>query len=161
MHFGGPMMIQLLMAQNSKISLLYYDYPSLLSEPTNKNKIRLLSNFRIPPFERKIWHFNRANSVAIKRSMISFPWLQHLSLNSDPDWQVKTFTGSFLNIMATFIPNEIKKFSPRDPPWITKYLKTLLKKKNRLYKNYKRHGYKDDDKDGLMIFVLNVRMLLK
>ena len=32
-------------------------------------------NFRIPPppFERKIWHFNRANTSAIKRSMTSFP----------------------------------------------------------------------------------------
>ena len=34
-------------------------------------------NFRIPPplpFERQIWHFNGANSAAIKRCMISFPW---------------------------------------------------------------------------------------
>ena len=34
-------------------------------------------NFRIPPpplILRKIWHFNRANSCAIKRSMASFPW---------------------------------------------------------------------------------------
>ena len=35
-------------------------------------------NFRIPPpspFERKSWHFNRANTAAIKRSMTNFPWL--------------------------------------------------------------------------------------
>ena len=40
-------------------------------------------NFRIPPsppFERKNWHSNRANSAAIKKSMISFPWLQHIYL---------------------------------------------------------------------------------
>ena len=33
-------------------------------------------NFRIippPPFERKIWHFNRADSEAIKMSMANFP----------------------------------------------------------------------------------------
>ena len=35
---------------------------------------------------------------------------------------------------------------PRDPPWFTKSLKTLLKKKNRLYNNYKKHGYKEEDK---------------
>ena len=37
-------------------------------------------NFRIPPptpFERKIWHFNRANTAAIRRSMSSFPWARH------------------------------------------------------------------------------------
>ena len=45
-------------------------------------------NFRIPPpspFERKIWHFNRANKAAIKRSMTNFPWLQYLHLNTDPN----------------------------------------------------------------------------
>ena len=56
-------------------------------------------NFRIPPpppFERKIWHFNRANTAAIKRSMTSFPRLQHLNNNTDPNWQVKTYTENFL-----------------------------------------------------------------
>ena len=75
-------------------------------------------NFRIPPpppFERKIWHFNRANLAAIKKSMISFPWLQHFGVNPDTNWQVKTFTDIFLTIMSTYIPNEIKKISPVTP----------------------------------------------
>ena len=57
-------------------------------------------NFRIPPpppFERKIWHFDRANTAAIKRSMNSFPWHQHLNTNTDPKSQIKTFTHIFLN----------------------------------------------------------------
>ena len=78
--------------------------------------------------------------------MSNFPWLQHLNLNTDINWQVKTFTDIFLNIMTNFIPNESKRFVPRDPPWITKPLKTMLKRKNRLFKNYKRHGYKEEDK---------------
>ena len=81
--------------------------------------------------------------------MTSFPWLQQFS---DPNWYVKTFTDISLNIMLNFIPNEIKLNSPRDPPWITKHLKTLLRKKNRLYKNYKRHGYKAGDKIRLDAF---------
>ena len=79
-------------------------------------------NFRIPPpspFERKIWHFNRANTAAIKRSMTNFPWLQHLSLNTDPNWHVKTFIDTVLNIMSNFVPNETKRFVPLDPPWIS------------------------------------------
>ena len=54
--------------------------------------------------------------------------------------------------MSNFIPNEIKKCIPRDPPWINKSLKTLLKKKNRLFCNYKKHGYKDEDKARLSLF---------
>ena len=83
-------------------------------------------------------YFNRANTNAIKRSMNSFPWLQHLNINIDPNWQVKTLTEIFLNVMENFIPNEDKKFVPRYPPWITKPLMTMLNRKNRLFKNYKK-----------------------
>ena len=112
-------------------------------------------NIRIPPplpFDRKIWHFNRANSAAIKRCMTNFPWLQHLSLNNDPNWQVKTFTDILLNIMTNFVPNETKRFVPRDPPWITRSLGKMFRRKNRLYKSYKRHGYKEEDKVRLDTF---------
>ena len=69
------------------------------------------------------WHFNGANSATIKSSMTNFPWLQHLNLNTDTNWQVKTFIDIFLNIMSNFIPNVIKRFVPHDPPWITKPIK--------------------------------------
>ena len=54
--------------------------------------------------------------------------------------------------MSNFIPNVIKRFVPRDPPWITKPIKTLLNKKNKLFKNYKKHGYKREDRDRLDTF---------
>ena len=69
-------------------------------------------NFNIPappPFEGKIWHYHRANTALLKRSVSSFPWLQHLNTNQYPNWQVKTFTKTFLNIMTNFITNENKK----------------------------------------------------
>ena len=92
------------------------------------------SNLKVPPpppTERKIWHYNKANTDAIKNSMKHFPWAQHFRLNSDPNWQVKSFTEIFLNIMSNFIPNEVKKSVPRDPPWIDKNLKQMLKKKRQ------------------------------
>ena len=85
-------------------------------------------------------------------SMERFPWRRHLNLNPDPTWQVKTFTEILLNIMSNFVPNETKRFVPRDPPWITKQLKTMLNRKNRFYKNYKKHGYRIDDKIRLDTF---------
>ena len=138
----------------SCIDLVIFDQPNLVLDSGTRASldpychhqiIYCKVNFRVPPsppLDRKIWHFNRANSAAIKSSMTNFPWLQHLNLNTDPNWQVKTFTDIFLNIMSNFIPNEIKRFVPHDPPWITKPIKTLLNKKNRLFKNYKKHGYK-------------------
>ena len=146
------------------IDLIATDQPNLIldsgTRPSSDSKchhqiIYCKVNFKIPPpspTERKIWHYNRANSNDIKRSMENFPWSQQLNLNTDPNWQVKTFHEIFLNIMVSFIPNEIKKCVPRDPSWINKSLKTLLKKKNRLYHNYKKHGYKEEDKIRLECF---------
>ena len=54
--------------------------------------------------------------------------------------------------MSNFVPNETKRFVPRDPPWITKPLKNMLNRKNRLYKSYKSHGYKQEDKARLDTF---------
>ena len=105
-----------------------------------------------PPYERKIWHYDRANVEALKRSMNNYPWLQQLRLNADPNWQVKTFHEVFMNVISNFVPNEIRKITPRDPPWISKSLKTLLRKKNRLFEHYKKHGYRDEDKVRLEIF---------
>ena len=49
--------------------------------------------------------------------------------------------------MSNFIPNIIiKVVIPSDPPWINKTLKNMLNRQNRLFKNYKKHGYQLCDK---------------
>ena len=78
--------------------------------------------------------------------MFKFPWLQYLNINQGSNWQVKIANHFFKNIMANFIPNEIMRIIPRDPPWITKPLKTMLNRKDRFFKHYKRHGYQLEDK---------------
>ena len=150
----------------SCIDIIITDQPNLVLDRGNRASldsychhqiIYCKVNFRIPPpppFERKIWHFKRANIVAIKKSMTSLPWHQHLNINTDPNWQVKTFTDILLNIISNFIPNETKRFVPCDPPWITKSLKAMLNRKNRLFKNYKKHRYKEEVKVRLDAFRL-------
>ena len=49
--------------------------------------------------------------------------------------------------MSNVVPNKIVKVVPGDLPWISRSLKNMLNKQNRLLKNYKRHGYKSDDKN--------------
>ena len=85
--------------------------------------------------------------------MGEFPWREHFNVNTDTNWEVKTFTDIFLN-MTNFITNGTKRIVPRDPPWLTKPIKTLLNKKNRLFKITKKHGYKIEDKDMLDTFRL-------
>ena len=93
-----------------------------------------------------IRHYDKANTEAITRSKLNFSWTKQLSLNPDVNWQTKIFTETILNIMSNFILNVGKRMVSRDPPWLIKQLTAMLKRKNRLYKNYKRHGYRDEDK---------------
>ena len=48
--------------------------------------------------------------------------------------------------MSNFVPNEEKTISPRDPEWINGNIKKLLKNQNKVFKRYKRNGYKNEDK---------------
>ena len=150
----NPSCIDLIITDQPNL-LLDYGTRASLDPKCHHQIIHGKINFKIPPpppIERKMWHYDKANTDAIRRSMTNFPWAEQLRLNNDVNWQVKIFHETFMNIMSNFIPNLIKKCVPRDPPWINKSLKSLLKKKNRLYKNYKRHGYKEDDKVRLETF---------
>ena len=123
------------------IDLIATDQPNLvldsgcrasLDSTCHHQIIHCKVNFKIPPpppIERRVWHYSKANSAAIHRSMINFPWVQHFGLNPDVNWQAKTFTEIILNIMSNFVPNEVKRVISRDPPWFTKPLKTMLKRK--------------------------------
>ena len=75
-----------------------------------------------------------------------------LNSNNDPNWQVNFFNQTFLNIMSNFIPNKTIKIDPKDPPWINCDLKNMLKRQNRMYKNFKRHGFSEADRDRVQRF---------
>ena len=58
--------------------------------------------------------------------------------------------------MFNFVPNETKRFVPRNPPWITKPLKTMLNRKIDFSTITKDTVIKLRMKLDLMLFVLNV-----
>ena len=148
----------------SCIDLIITDQPNLVldsgtrpsPDPVCHHQITYCkANFNLPPsppYEREFWYYPRANTALIQRSMQSFPWEQRLNINQDRNWQAREFTKIFLNIMSNFIPHETKKIIPRENPWITKPLKAMIKRKDRLYKNYKKNGYQLHDKARLDIF---------
>ena len=87
----------------SCIDLIVTDQPNLVLEsgtrlsldPTCHHEIiYCMINFKIPPpppYNRRIWHYDKANVSAIKRSMVIFPWVQQLGLNPDINWQSNFF----------------------------------------------------------------------
>ena len=142
----------------SCIDLIVTDQPNLVLEsvvrpsldPTVKHQITFCKiNFKIPPlpkYVRKIWHFNRANADLIKRAICEFPWEAKLRRYPNPNHQVDLLNKSILNIMSNFVPNEVKTVCPREPEWLNRNIKRLLRNQNKIYKRYKRNGYKNEDK---------------
>ena len=48
--------------------------------------------------------------------------------------------------MSNFIPNETISVNPRDPEWLNRDVKKMLKKQNKIHKKFKRNCYKNEDK---------------
>ena len=105
-----------------------------------------------PSFDWKFLVYDRANISLNQKSILNFPWEQHFRGLEDVNQQVKSFNEIILNIMSNFIPNKIIKVSPRDPLWIDKNLKSMLNRQQRLYRNYKKHGHKPEDKIRVEVF---------
>ena len=157
----------------SCIDLIVTDQPNLVLDsgvrpsldPTVKHQMIFCKiNFKIPPlpkFIRKIWYFNRAKIDLIRKAISEFPWAAHLQRLQNPNQQAKFLTEFILNVMSNFVPNEEKKICPRDPEWLTGNVKNLLRKQNKLYKKFKKNGYKNDDKTILDSFRIECSEAIK
>ena len=106
-------------------------------------------NITTPPYTRKVWYYDKADFVAIRKSIEMFDWQEHLDKITCPSEQVKFLNEVLLNIHSNFIPNKVKTIRPCQAPWITKSVKNSLRKKNRAYKNFVRRGQPDDKLEGI------------
>ena len=128
--------------------------PSL--DPTCKHQITYCKiNFKIPPspaYDRKVWHFNKANSALITRAISEFPWEDRFHQNTDPSLQVELLNQTTLNIMSNFIPHDTIRIKPSEPEWLNRECKAMHKKQNRIYKRYKNNGFQEVDKVPLDLY---------
>ena len=88
-----------------------------------------------PPYEREIWHYEKANVDHIRRSIDEFSWercFANISVNN----KVHMFNKTIKNIMSNYIPHETITCDDRDPRWINKDIKQLILDKNHAYKSY-------------------------
>ena len=143
-----PSCIDLIVTNQPNIVLDSGVRPSL--DPTVKHQITFCKiNFkipRLPKFSRKIWHFDRARIDLIQRAISAVPWEIKLGNFTNPTEQVDFLNQCILNIMSNYVPNEVKTICPREPEWLNRDVKNLLRKQNKIYKKYKKNGYKNDDK---------------
>ena len=92
-----------------------------------------------PSYEREVWHYDRANVELINRSIEMFDW-ENAFGNTGINDQVNVLQEVLLNILRNFIPHETIKCNYKDPPWMNKDVKKVLRRKNRLFKKYVSGG---------------------
>ena len=95
------------------------------------------SNLKIrytTPCERAIWEYDKANKDLITKAIDAFDWDKKLSEKCVDD-QVLLFNETLLNIMSNFIPNKLIIFDDKEPRWIDRKIKNLIKHKNQIYKD--------------------------
>ena len=149
-----PSCIDLIISDQPNLVLNSGVRPSL--DPNCKHQITFCKiNFKIPPppaYDRKVWHFTKANSALITKAISQFPWHERIERISDPSLQVELLNDTILNIMSNFVPNNTIKIKPSEPEWLGREIKIMLKKQNRIYKRYKNNGFKEADKVPLDLY---------
>ena len=144
----------------SCIDLIFASQPNLVFESGTHSSLYNTCHHQIvyaklslkihfpPPYKREVWHYNRARTDLIKRSIESFDWESAFSTLSVNE-QVECLNVTLLNIFRNFIPHETIKCIHKDPPWMNKEIKIALRHKNRLYKKFISGGKKREDEINL------------
>ena len=147
----------------SCIDLIFTDQPNLIIEsgvhPSLHEQCHhqiiygkiSVSNIALPPYRRRIWYYDKADFVAIMKSIEMFRWHEHLDNVICPNEQVELLNEVLLNIYSNFIPNIVKTIRPRQAPWVTQTVKNFLRKKNRAYKNFMRKGQPEEKREARSI----------
>ena len=87
-----------------------------------------------PLYERLVWDYKKFN-----RRIEIFNW-EKLLENKNVHEQLYVFNKTMLNIFHNFIPNENIICNDKDPHWFNNQIKTLIEKKNHLFKSYMANG---------------------
>ena len=85
-----------------------------------------LKVFYPPSYKREVWHYNRAQVDLIKKSIVNFNW-NRAFMDIGVNDQVELLENTLLNIFRNFIPHEIIKCRPKEPPWMNKKIKVPYK----------------------------------
>ena len=111
----------------SCVDLIFTDQPNTVIECGRRASLDVLCHHQIilcqinlklipSPYERKVWHYNRADVYLLRRIVVNFDGDNHFRRYSYPKWQAESFTKILLNIISNFVHKNIAKVKPKEPP---------------------------------------------
>ena len=86
---------------------------------------------------REIWLYNQGDFNLLRQQVSNYDWNSVKS--DDVNCYAQNFTNTVLNLAKQCIPNKTFIVRPHDLPWMNGSIKKKIRKRNRLYKKYKRN----------------------
>lgn len=90
------------------------------------------------PYKRTVWDLKNIDIAGLSLALTSAPWNVAYDIYDDIDDIEHYWTSLFIDTAKQFIPMRIITVRPRNKPWITKTLNILIRKKNRLWRRFKK-----------------------
>ena len=134
---NSPSFIDLIFTSHPSLAMESGVHPSLHSncqQQITYAKFNLKIHYP-PPYEREIWHYEKANTDQIRKTIEQFFWdrsFKNLGVNE----MVFLFNRTIKNILSNYIPHEIIICDDRDPPRINNRVKELIIEKNDIFQCY-------------------------
>ena len=136
-----------LLANSSTCSdLIFTDHPSLIVDcgihPSFHQNCHHQSVYckldleivYLPPYQRCVWDFKRANIDSIRKEIKMIDW--HLMLlNKNVHKQVSTFNTTWMSIFSNYIPCKYITVDDKDPPPSPQWMTGAIKNKINLKKS--------------------------
>ena len=137
------------------LDLLITDSPGYLTKQTllpplgSRHQI-VSAEFRIQyrrdkVYSREIWSYKHADFDGLLQELQNTPWRVGFELFDDIDDIADFWHKSFMESVRSKIPNRQIRVRPRDKPWITGEVKRYIRKRNRLFKRFKRTKLPDHE----------------
>ena len=104
-----------------------------------------------PPYQRLVSDYKKTDANSIRRALDLVNW-DRLFDQKSIDAQAATFNDAVLNTFRNFVLNKYVTIDDNDPVWMNETVKSKMKAKNILYKNYVQNGRIESD----FIFLENV-----
>ena len=97
-----------------------------------------------PPYQRLIWDYKKADSTKIRKALDTVNW-ERLFDKKDLNAQVIALNETILNVFRNYVPNKYITVDDKDPVWMNEIIKSKMKAKNKLYKQYIKNRKLESD----------------
>ena len=87
-------------------------------------------------FSRHIWLYDRCDFNSFRDEIQQTDW--HIFKHDNIDTYAENVTTCLTELAKKHVPNKTIICRPSDPPWLTTYIRKLIRKRKRLFNKFKK-----------------------